>query len=408
MSQVKRLHLLMLFGIGISSLGDFIYLVAINVLVLQLTGSPAAVAGLWIMSPIASILTMFWSGSLIDRMNNRNLMILMDVFRGLLVAVIPFLPSVLAIYVCLFFLSVAKAFFGPTSMTYITKLVPQEERKQFNSFRSLFTSGAFLIGPAIAGGLLLISSVYVAIWVNAISFIISAIILLFLPNHHDSGTSQKAPFTLKMLQEDWKYVLHFSRNKKYIVLIYGLAQFIMIIALGMDAQEVVFTQNVLGLSESAYGLLISLTGLGYVAGATAVSIFSKRLSIPALMGLGYTMVALGYMVYAFSFSFWSVAFGFMLLGFFNAFSSTGFMTFYQNNVPVDMMGRISSVFGTFQSMLQIIFILLIGFTGELLPLRTSIIIGAFLNLTISMLLILMVFRPSKQIYFSEEANVKGA
>ena len=40
--------LLLLSGTGISRLGDFMYLIALNVMVLHSTNSPAAVAGLWI------------------------------------------------------------------------------------------------------------------------------------------------------------------------------------------------------------------------------------------------------------------------------------------------------------------------------------------------------------------------
>lgn len=86
----KKNSFLLLFGLGISTLGDFIYLVAINVLVLKLTGSAAAVAGLWIIGPIASMVTKFWSGSMIDRLNIRRIMIGTDLIRAVLVAIIPF------------------------------------------------------------------------------------------------------------------------------------------------------------------------------------------------------------------------------------------------------------------------------------------------------------------------------
>ena len=47
------------------------------------------------------------------------------------------------------------------------------------------------------------------------------------------------------------------------------------------------------------------------------------MSIKLLMGIGYMMVAEGYLIFAFSFSFWSVAVGFIILGYFNAFSNRG-------------------------------------------------------------------------------------
>ncbi|XXM70793.1 MFS transporter [Lysinibacillus sphaericus] len=392
---------------GISTLGDFIYLVAINILVLKLTGSAAAVAGLWIIGPIASLLTKFWSGSLIDRMNIRWIMIGTDIIRALLVAIIPFFGSIWPIYACLFFLSVSKAFFEPAAITYITHVVPEKGRKQFNSFRSLITSGAFLIGPAISGALLLITSVDLSIWINAFSFLVSALLVYFLPDVRTESDGMPRGINVEVLKGDWREVFTFSRSRPFIVGVYFLAQLFMIVALGMDAQEVVFTQGVLHLSETEYGLLISLTGVGSIVGAATVSAAASKLSVRALLSLGYLMVSAGYLIYAFSFSFWSVAVGFMVLGFFNSFSGTGFMTFYQNNVPVHMMGRISSIYGTFQSVLQVIFILMIGFTGDIIPVRYSIIAASSFMFVISILLIRMVFMQGKAGYFAEEAEVES-
>ena len=93
-NEAKKNSFLLLFGVGISTLGDFVYLVAINILVIHMTGSPVAVVGLWIMGPIAAILTKFWSGSIIDRVNKRRLMIATDIIRALFIAVIPFLSSI--------------------------------------------------------------------------------------------------------------------------------------------------------------------------------------------------------------------------------------------------------------------------------------------------------------------------
>lgn len=405
-SQKKNSYLL-LFGMGISSLGDFIYLVAINILVLKLTGSAAAVAGLWIIGPIASMLTKFWSGSIIDRLNIRKIMIGTDIIRAILVAIIPFFSSIWLIYVCLFFLSVSKAFFEPAAITYITNVVPEKGRKQFNSFRSLITSSAFLIGPAISGALLIITSVNISIWINAFSFVVSAIMVYLLPNVNTEVDVTVRKISLEILKSDWKEVFKFSQSNLFIVKVYFFAQFFMIVALGMDAQEVVFTQKVLNLSETEYGLLISLTGVGSILGATTVSMVAKKLSIRVLISLGYFMVSVGYLVYAFSFSFWSVAIGFLVLGYFNSFSGTGFTTFYQNNVPIKMMGRISSIYGIFQSFLQVIFILLIGFTGDIIPVRYSIIAASTLMLVVSILQIRLVLMPSKSRYFTEEAELKS-
>jgi hypothetical protein len=72
-----------------------------------------------------------------------------------------------------------------------------------------------------------------------------------------------------------------------------------------------------------------------------------------------------------------------------------------------MMGRISSVYGTFQSLLQIIFILLIGFTGEIIPLRNSVVGASILILFISILLTIMVYKPSQHRYFIDDSIMKS-
>ena len=173
-----RFPTLLLCAAGISNLGDFIYLVALNLKVYHMTGSASAVAGLWIVGPLAAIFTRFWAGSIIDRANRRRLMIGTDIVRAILVALIPFIPNVWGIYIILWFLSMAKAFFVPASTTYIAQLVPSEQRKQFNAFYSLTSSGAFILGPAIAGFLFQIGTVDFAIFLNAISFFFSAVIFL--------------------------------------------------------------------------------------------------------------------------------------------------------------------------------------------------------------------------------------
>lgn len=116
--------ILLISGIGISNLGNWIYLIAINISILNLTGSAAAVAGLYVIRPIAILLTNTWAGSLIDRVNKRRVMITVDIIRGILIFVIPFMSSLWSIYSVLLLISIAGAFFGPSSSVYITKLVP--------------------------------------------------------------------------------------------------------------------------------------------------------------------------------------------------------------------------------------------------------------------------------------------
>src|SRR5690625_1176546 len=171
---------ILLFSIGIASVGDFIYLVAINIIVFQMTGSAAAVAGLWIVSPLTNIITKFWTGSYIDFRSKKHVMIVTYIIRAVFICFIPFAPNIFVIYLILVILSITKAFFNPSSMTYTTLLIPKEKRKRFNSIRSFATSGAFIIGPAVGGSFIFIRSVQITLLFDAVVFMISAQLLILL------------------------------------------------------------------------------------------------------------------------------------------------------------------------------------------------------------------------------------
>jgi predicted MFS family arabinose efflux permease len=402
-NPIRRKHpSLLLISVGISNLGDWIYFIALNLMVLNMTNSPTAVAGLYILKPIADILTTFWAGSVIDRLNKRRIMIILDLLRALLVGMIPFVQSIWSIYAFVLMIHMASSFFSPTSTTYMTQLIPPNHRKRFNSLHHLMTSGAFLLGPGIAGLLFIVGSPIIAIYMNALSFLISAIILFFLPNLETTQmNADDHSLSFKILLADWKEVLKYTRQAKYMMCVYFLFNSCIVLATAIDSQEVVFTRQVLHLSESSYGVLVSIAGAGVVVGSLMNSIIVKWLQTRFLIGVGTIFIAIGYLIYAFSTTFFMAAVGFFLLAFFLSFANTGFLTFYQNNIPVDMMGRVSSVFGMFLAILQIAATLAIGFTGDLLSVRMVVVFGSVAMFILAFILFWMTLLPSKGKYYRD-------
>ncbi|AVR00087.1 MFS transporter [Oceanobacillus iheyensis] len=392
---------ILLISVGTASLGDFIYLIAINLLVFQITGSAAAVAGLWVVGPIVNVLTKFWTGSFIEYRSKRKIMIVTYLARAIFVFCLPFLSSIWLIFLFLILLSVAKSFFGPSSMTYITEMIPKEMRKRFNSIQSLTTSGAFIIGPAVAGFLILLWGIDITLIINSSSFLLSAFFLMLLP---EMGAVEKATIpklSWAQVREDFRVVRNFVKVNHYVAYIYGLFLVTTIFAFAMDAQEVVFTQDVVGLSEMDYSLLISITGIGSITGAILVSVFSHLFSLRYLFALGILFQSVGYVLYAFSWSFLTITIGFIILGFFNSFLNTGIMTFYQNNVPTNLMGRVTSLVQLLQSALQILMVLVVGTMGDIISLRLMIIVLSTAMLLIAFLIGYSALMPAKKTYFRE-------
>ena len=298
--------------------------------------------------------------------------------------------------------------YGPTSMTYITKLIPRDQRKRFNSFRSLIDSGAFVIGPAIAGMIFMIGTPNLAIYINAIALFLSALIKLFMPDieKDDFIKTKDEKITMMMLKVDWKLVIDFSRNHVYIMVIYLLFSAMMVLATAIDSLEAAFSTEVLSLSERDYGFLVSISGVGIIVGSLINIIIVKKIATPWLIGLGSLIVSIGYLIYAFSGNFLIAAIGFFTLSFSMAFINTGFYTFYQNNVPVSVMGRFGSVYGFIEAFFIIIGTVVFGIMAELISIRFVVVLGSLIMFVVTIILFIFNTQPSKAEYYSEEHQLQ--
>ncbi|AZV66550.1 MULTISPECIES: MFS transporter [Bacillus] len=397
--------LLLLSGVGIANLGAWIYLIALNVLVYNMGGSALAVVTLYVIKPLATLFTNAWSGSMIDRLNKRKLMIHLDIYRALFIAILPLLPSLWIVYVFVFFISMASAIYESTAMTYMTKLIPVERRQRFNSLRSLIGSGASLIGPAVAGGLLIAGTPEFAIYMNAIAFLLSGLITLLLPNldkKKDSDTTSNT-LSLTVLKKDWSTVINFSRKHVYVVYVYFLFQSMFVLATATDSLELSFAKEVLLLTDSEYGFLVSIAGAGYILGAITNTILSKKLAPSFLIGIGSLFIAIGYLIYAFSNVFLIAAIGFFILSFSMAYANTGFYTFYQNNIPVHMMGRIGSIYGLIIALVTIFITILSGVATQFISIQLVVIVGSLIMLFITIVLCVFTLFPLQSKLYSTES-----
>ncbi|MCU4711936.1 MFS transporter [Bacillus cereus] len=397
--------LLLLSGVGIANLGAWIYLIALNVLVYHMGGSALAVATLYVIKPLATLFTNAWSGSMIDRLNKRKLMIHLDIYRALFIAILPLLPSLWIVYVFVFFISMASAIYEPTAMTYMTKLIPVEQRQRFNSLRTLIGSGASLIGPAVAGGLLIAGTPEFAIYMNAIAFLLSGFITLLLPNLDKKEASDTTSNTLSLtvLKKDWNTVINFSRKHVYVVCVYFLFQSMFVLATATDSLELSFAKEVLLLTDSEYGFLVSIAGAGFILGAITNTILSKKLAPSFLIGIGSLFIAIGYLIYAFSNIFLIAAIGFFILSFSMAYANTGFYTFYQNNVPVHIMGRIGSIYGLVIALVTIFITILSGVATQFISIQLVVIVGSLIMLFITIVLCVFTLFPSQFKLYSTES-----
>ncbi|SDQ06129.1 MFS transporter [Virgibacillus salinus] len=393
---------IILFSIGISNIGAWVYFLALNLIVFNMTGSPLAVAVLYIINPLATLFTNLWGGSVIDRINKKHLMVALDIIQGTLLACLAYFTNTLwIIYLLVFFINMASSVYGPTSVSYITRLIPTEQRQRFNSLRSLLDSGAFILGPAITGVLFMIGTPIYAIVINAIAFFFSALVTLFMPNVEKRRVrkSSNLRLSLSLLKQDWKEVLQFSRKFLYVMTVYFLFSAFIVMQTAIDSLEVAFSKEVISLSDGEYGFLVSIAGAGILVGSLMNVLFTKKLAVSLLIGIGSVMVSVGYIIFAFSNNFLIASVGVFILAFSLAFANTGFYTFYQNNIPVEVMGRVGSIYDFVEALLVIVITSIFAVTSQLISIQFVVVFGAIFMFLLTLALLLFSIQPSKSKYY---------
>ncbi|TRZ38483.1 MFS transporter [Niallia circulans] len=392
--------LLLLVGIGISNIGAWVYLIALNLLILDMTNSPLAVSILYILLPIATLCTNFWSGTFIDRFNKRKLMMFLNFIRAIFIFTLSFFESLFLIYIVVFIINIANTIFEPTSMVYMTKLVSKTHRQKFNAFRNFINSCGFILGPSIAGVLFIIGTPNLAIQINSISLIISAIVILLLPNVEIKGKDIVLQrINLTVILNDWKSIFAFSKTNIYVTLVYILFSMLTVFMTALDSLEAAFATEVLSLSNSSYGFLVSIAGGGIIAGSIVNALFANKLKLNILIGFGAFFTPIGYIIFAFSTDFIWASIGFFMLTFCLSFANIGFLTFYQNNVPVDIMGRFSSILGMLEAGFIIVFTLTIGLATKLFDIRSIYIVGSLAFFGLGFMILFIVAVKSKRHYY---------
>ncbi len=404
----KKSQVILLAGNGIANVGGWVYHIALNLMIFNQTGSAIAVTGLYLLKPLATLLTNGWLGSVVDRVNKRRFMIMLLFIQAIFISFLPFFTSLWLIYSMVLVVNIGNSMFHPASITYMTKLIPIHERKKFNSFRSLMDSGAFLIGPAIAGLIFMIGTPTAAIYANAIAMAIAGCLIKLLPDLEGEvfETSASSTVSFAQLTRDWRIVYDFSKKSRSVVVIYFLFSAVTVMTWGVDSLEAAFAKEVLELTNTEYGFLVSMAGGGILVGAILNTVIISKLSTSILMGMGSILLSFGYFLFATSSNYTMASIGCFILSFSLAFANTGFLTFYQNNIPVDVMGRIISLFGFAEAMAIIIVMLICGSLAHFVSIQFSVIAGVIVMCGVAIMVFANLFLPIKWRKVSDKQFVK--
>ena len=354
---------LLMFGKITSLIGSNMQSFALSLFVLSTTGSATKFASILAVSLVPGLILSPISGVIVDWFYRKNILIFLDLASGVVVsifAIIYFITgeiSLINIYILVILLSLISTLDNPTLQTIIPTITKKEDLVEANALNSLLMSIGNVISPAIAAfiyGSFGLETVFI---VNAISFYVSAFseVFLVIPRNIKS----KGKLSLNKFSNEFKDGISFILKKKDIINIVSLAV-ILNFALGSFTIGSAFISKIiLKVSDFQYGMVDTFGVAGMILATFIVGWFSRKYSIGKNIYISlmiasvflslYSIVALkplvnikGSIFYLYLIMLIITFIMCMFIGIANTFVSAGL----QSIVPLDFLGRVSTVVST--------------------------------------------------------------
>jgi MFS family permease len=274
-------------GQAISQVGDGLSKVALLWFVYDLTGSAMKMTMIGILQTIPPLVFGPFAGVLLDRVPKRSAMIVIDTVRAGLLALIPTLywTGLLTLpwlYILVFITAMFSMAFGPAMKALEPQLVPSYQLTRINALDQGTMTIGQLLGPAISGMLIAIIGAQNVLFVNAGTFLVSALckIPLRVKEHGTAGRrSVSAANVLRDLREGIRFVFVEHRLMPLLMTVASLS------TLGATAFVYllpVLAKDYLHADSVELGWLWASLSLGLLATTLGMAAVSQRELCPRL------------------------------------------------------------------------------------------------------------------------------
>ncbi|MEX2458036.1 MAG: MFS transporter, partial [Actinomycetota bacterium] len=362
-------------AIGISSVGDWVGFVAVAALVTELGGRDAAgyaVAGVMAARLLPSVVFGPFAGVLVDRFDRKRLMIVADVTRGSLYAMMPFLNRLWAIYLLSFVIECFSLVWAPAKDASIPNMVPKRQLANANTLGLAMAYGTLPLGgilfTLLAGlsgtlghtfGYFSTHTESLALWLDGATFFVSATLLAGVTMRSSKRQPGAETFRVGQALADLREGLRFMREHTL-----ALAMLIGIVMAFTGAGSVmsvgpIFAANTLEAGPTGWGVLVTSLGIGMGLGMVSLQFIGRYIEKETMFSGAMVFTAAAGIVLA---GMPTIALAAIMTGIVGAGAGMTWVTGYtilQENISDEYRGR---TFGTLTTLARLgLFLSLAGF-----------------------------------------------
>ncbi|MCX4689625.1 MFS transporter [Kitasatospora purpeofusca] len=329
----------------VSGIGDWIYRLAIPVLVLKITGSATSTALAYAIEFIPYIVIGLFAGVIADRFDRRRVMILCDLSSAVLALAVTTLatldrPPLAAIYLCAFLLACVRPFYFPAFQGFLVDVVPERRLARVNSWTQTVDSALGFIGPVAGITAVAALGVPVSALVNALSFGASALLITAIAT---TPAPAAGPTTAARIAKDFADGLRALRTMRAVLWGTVLMALSNLAAWTVEGSLFYLVLEVEEKPKVVLGLVLGAQGLGAVLGGVLAPRLTDRYRLGPLLAFGMGLSGATMVLPALVPTWWAVLIAWGVEGVATSLVIVSWFTARQKVVPSEVIGRVVSV-----------------------------------------------------------------
>lgn len=332
---------LLLVAAFLSHVGDWLYRMALPLLVYHLTHSPLSVAVTYALEYIPYIIASPMSGVLADRRDRRQVLLTVDLCAAavtlILAALLGFgIHPLWLIYGAAGLLSTAGALYHPSVQALLPSLVPMSDITKSTAVLRSIESITALLGPLVGGSVILVLGTTTAIVLDGVSFLVSAIAIAAIRNIRCSAALASSRSIWSDLREAAVYV-RLDRVVLTASLLFSAVNFASALVQG---NFVYYLADLHQLTPALIGIVIAAQGGGALIGSMLAPACRNRLDAGRLIVLSVGISGVATALLCFAASMVTIALSASAIGAGVAITAVTWFALRLERVPERLVGRV--------------------------------------------------------------------
>jgi MFS family permease len=356
-----------------ANLADGVAVVAIPLIAVRLTDSPAEIAGIAVAAQTPMLVLGLVAGGLADRFDRRWTMLAVQVLRVVVIGALAAL-SMPVLYAVAFVLGAGETFFDTNAQAILPAVVGRD--RLVNANGRLFAAETVMngfVGPPL-GGILVAIAIPIALTSAAVGFGIAAVGLLLIAGSFRAERSGPRQALATEIGEGIGYLL----RHRLLLTLSGMVALGRLGSAGHFALLALYAvaPGPMGLSEPGYGVLLVGFGAGSILGSFITGRLVELLGRPGVLILATVAFAISLLVPALTADALIVGGGFFVGGIAIMSWNVTNVSLRQSILPPALMGRVHATHRTLANLAGLVGAFAAGAIGEAFGLQAVFAMGA--------------------------------